>query len=383
MAAYILLFSSLYALNSCHRKDVPVGVPESNSIELSASADSQSKAIISGVGDLAGDGFVVWASWEKDPLDEAIFTNDYASGATDLVFGANGTKVYATDGNGDGLFTPVQQILDTWYYTPKRYWQRGTYTFAAALPASFFNASHAMTDAEDTGKVITGVFADNTLTLDFGRTENGVAQGLDLATHQIDLMIACRHVDNTAEDASSVQLDFQKHQFSQIVIEAASVDEIAGVIVDEVSFYGNSRFTSGPMSISFDEDGNVTSDYALTNTSDSATPYKVMTDIGQTLPKAVNNGGENWQYTYSPIVNGLIVFPETCQMSMTVKYRTFIHDETVTSQQIEGTVTTSSPITWEAGMKYVYRLQISQHRVDIESAGVLEWNEKSIDHTFS
>ena len=95
--------------------------------------------MIDSLDDLTGDGFVTWANWTKDPEDESIFTNDYGSGVTNLVFGEHGTKVYATDGDGDRLFTPVQQILDTWYYTPKRYWQRGTYTFAAALPATAFN----------------------------------------------------------------------------------------------------------------------------------------------------------------------------------------------------------------------------------------------------
>ena len=79
----------------------------------------------------------------------------YSSGHTDLVFNRYGTKVYATDGNSSGTFDPGSETQDTWYYTPPRYWHRGTYTFAAALPASIFNASHAKTPEENIGNLAT------------------------------------------------------------------------------------------------------------------------------------------------------------------------------------------------------------------------------------
>jgi hypothetical protein len=67
-------------------------------------------------------------------------------------------------------------------------------------------------------------------------------------------------------------------------------------------------------------------------------------------------------------------------MTIVVRYRTYMGDNTVTSEQIEGTVTTSD--TWLEGKKHLYKLQISSQRVDIISTGVLEWEQKDITHTF-
>ena len=345
-----------------------------------------SRSVINDLNDLTGDGFVTWANWTKDPEDESIFTNDYGSGATNLVFGEHGTKVYATDGDGDGLFTPMQQILDTWYYTPKRYWQRGTYTFAAALPATAFNASCVKEDSDATGTAnITGTLGlDNTLTLTFGQDENERPLGFDLAANQIDLMVAFSDVDNRKEDANVAKLDFRKHHFAQIVIEAASIDENADIIVDEVVFYGNHKATTGPMTFTNEEDG-VTATYEI----DAATatgpenPYMVISAINQELPHAVKKADGTWDHTYKPIVTGLLVFPEKRKMSIVVKYRTYMENNTVTSAQIEASVTTLDPVEWYEGKKHLYKLQISGHRVDIISSGVLEWEQKDITHTFS
>ena len=344
-----------------------------------------SRSVINDLNDLTGDGFVTWANWTKDPEDESIFTNDYSSGVTNLVFGEHGTKVYATDGNGDGLFTPLKQILDTWYYTPKRYWQRGTYTFAAALPATAFNASCVKEESDATGTAnITGTLGlDNTLTLTFGQDENERPLGFDLAANQIDLMVAFSDVDNRKEGANVAELDFRKHHFAQIVIEAASIDENADIIVDEVVFYGNHKATTGPMTFTNEEDG-VTATYEIdaATATDSENPYMVISDINQELPHAVKKDDGTWKHTYKPIVTGLLVFPEKRVMSIVVRYRTFMGDNTVTSQPIEASVTTTEPVTWLEGKKHLYKLQISRHRVDITSTGVLEWEQKDITHTF-
>ena len=352
---------------------------------MSAFADSQShsRGVINGLNDLMNDGFVTWANWTKDPEDNAIFTNDYSSGATNLVFGEHGTKVYATDGDGDGLFTPVQQIQDTWYYTPKRYWHRGTYTFVAALPASAFNASYANAEADATGTAdITGTLGlDNTLTMTFGQDENENPLGFDLSANQIDLMVAFSDVDNCDENASVAQLNFMNHHFAQIVIEAASVDENADIIVDEVVFFGNHKATTGPITFTKEEEGVIAS-YEI----DSATathednPYMVINSINQELPHAVKKADESWEHTYNPIVTGLLVFPEESMMTIVVRYRAYMGKNNVTSEQIEGTVTTSD--TWLEGKKHLYKLQISSQRVGIISKGVLGWEQKDITHTF-
>ena len=384
-----LMLGLTLVMASCQREENPSGATvKETPIELSPCTEwsDLSRSVIDGLEDLVGDGFVTWANWTKDPDDSSIFTNDYSSGATNLVFGEHGTKVYATDGDADGLFTPVQQPLDTWYYTPKRYWHRGTYTFAAALPASVFNASYANTEADATGTAdITGTLGlDNTLTLTFGQDENETPLGFDLSANQIDLMVAFCDVDNRLEDASVAQLDFYKHHFAQIVIEAACVDENADIIVDEVVFYGNHKATTGPITFTKEEEGVIASyeiDSATATNEDN--PYIVINSINQELPHAVKKADGSWEHTYNPIVTGLLVFPEESMMTIVVRYRTYMGDNTVTSDQIEGTVTTSAPVTWFEGMKHLYKLQISRHRVDIISTGVMEWDEEDIKHTFS
>ena len=383
------IFLTIALLISGCGKHSPQGVTAVQTpIELSPSGEwsDLSRSVINDLNDLTGDGFVAWANWTKDPEDESIFTNDYGSGVTNLVFGEHGTKVYATDGDGDRLFTPVQQILDTWYYTPKRYWQRGTYTFAAALPATAFNASCVKEESDATGTAnITGTLGlDNTLTLTFGQDENERPLGFDLAANQIDLMVAFSDVDNRKEDANVAELDFRKHHFAQIVIEAASIDENADIIVDEVVFYGNHKATTGPMTFTNEEDG-VTATYEIDAETATApeNPYMVISDINQELPHAVKKADDTWEHNYNPIVTGLLVFPEESVMSIVVRYRTFMGDNTVTSQQIEASVTTTEPVTWLEGKKHLYKLQISRYRVDITSTGVLEWDEKEITHTFS
>ena len=384
-----LMLGLTLVMASCQREENPSGaIVKETPIELSPCTEwsDLSRSVIDGLEDLVGDGFVAWANWTKDPDDSSIFTNDYSSGATNLVFGEHGTKVYATDGDADGLFTPVQQPLDTWYYTPKRYWHRGTYTFAAALPASVFNASCVNAEADATGTAnITGTLGlDNTLTLTFGQDENETPLGFDLSANQIDLMVAFCDVDNRLEDASVAQLNFTNHHFAQIVIEAACVDENADIIVDEVVFYGNHKATTGPITFTKEEEGVIASyeiDSATATNEDN--PYIVINSINQELPHAVKKADGSWEHTYNPIVTGLLVFPEESMMTIVVRYRTYMSDNTVTSDQIEGTVTTSAPITWLEGKKHLYKLQISRHRVDIISTGVMEWDEEDITHTFS
>lgn len=362
MAAYILLFSSLYALNSCHRKDDPVGVPESNSIELSASADSQSKAIISGVGDLAGDGFVVWASWEKDPLDEAIFTNDYASGATDLVFGANGTKVYATDGNGDGYFTPHMTANDTWTYTPKRYWQRGTYTFAAALPATAFNASCVKEESDATGTAsITGVISNDgsdILTLSSG-SEGFILGGLSVSgikpdnDAQLDLMYAFSSVDNKDESANVVSLYFT-HAFAQIGIKLTS-DTDKPLHIKNIKIYGIHKYAENPLLLMDDTEQNTISLRSRLADAGKSTLDNCFAEF----IRPEGEDGDMWDIVSGDIANAvqlvkeLIVFPEVLSTENPLKIRITYNDGALTDKHLDATVSSGS---WEAGKVYTYTL---------------------------
>ena len=379
---------------SCQSKVVHTGVPAIGApIELSAAEDSEglSRGVISNVSDLLNDGFAVWSLWAQDPDDSDVFTNDYSSGATNLVFGINGTAVYAIDTNEDGSFTPSLLTQDTWYYTPKRYWYRGTYKFVAALPASAFNTSYAMSnDENDYTGIVTGVLGmDGVLTLDFGEDENENPRGFDLSANQVDLMFAVADVDNCDENAAEivdgVSLYFDEHSFTQIVIEAASIDENVDIIVDKLTFSGNHASTAGPIAVSFGEEG-VILDYTIDQNSstDSDNPFQVIDNIDVRLPKAAIDSDGNWQLSYDTIASGLLVFPEESFMTLEIEYRASLPSTSdVTSETITGTVTTSAPVTWLKGRKYVYKLQISQHRVDILGSSVMDWNEKRVDHTFN
>jgi hypothetical protein len=151
-----------------------------------------------------------------------------------------------------------------------------------------------------------------------------------------------------------------------------------------VVFYGNHKATTGPITFTKEEEGVIASyeiDSATATNEDN--PYMVINSINQELPHAVKKTDDTWEFTYNPIVTGLLVFPEESVMSIVVRYRTFMGDNTVTSQQIEASVTTPTPVTWLEGKKHLYKLQISRYRVDITSTGVLEWDEKDITHTFS
>lgn len=218
--------------------------------------------------------------------------------------------------------------------------------------------------------------------MDFGKDAGNNVLGLDLSSEQVDLMVTFSDVDNRDEAATYASLHFQQHQFSQVVIEAGSNDENADLIVDEVTFWGNHKTTAGPMTITFGDDA-VTSEYEVASLSTSSSPYQVISDIGVQLPNAVMDAAGNWVYTYNPIVSGLIVFPEECPMSIKVKYRVYMDDPAVASQQYEATVSTPIPVTWEANKKYVYKLLISNHRVDIVSSGIMDWNQVDINHDFS
>ena len=388
-----LMLGLTLVMASCQREENPSGATvKETPIELSPCTEwsDLSRSVIDGLEDLVGDGFVAWANWTKDPEDNAIFTNDYSSGATNLVFGEHGTKVYATDGDGDSNFTPDQQPLDTWYYTPKRYWHRGTYTFAAALPASVFNASCVNAEADATGTAnITGTLGlDNTLTLTFGQDENETPLGFDLSANQIDLMFAVTDVDNCDENASEVSegvsLQFEEHSFAQIVIEAASIDENVDIIVDKVTFSGNHKSTTGPINVSLGDEG-VVLDYTIdpNSSTDSDAPYQVIDNIGVRASKLTTDADGNWKFDYKTIVSGLLVFPEESTMTLDIEYRASFPDSPdITSDTITGTVTTSVPVIWQKGRKYLYKLQISQDRVDIASSGVMDWNSKDITHTF-
>ena len=345
------------------------------------------KGVIEDVSDLEGDGFIVWATWTKDKDDNSIFTNNYADGFYENVFGDGGTKVIRTQG--------------VWKYSPPKYWHRGIYTFAAVLPASTFNATYSdYTPAEltnpygtYTGGVVTN--EDNTLsynpsviTLHLGE------EGYDLSAEQDDIMVAYYNVDNRSENApqttNGVSLNF-KHQMSQIAIEAANIDENIDITILQIEVSGNHRSIVGDLVFTPSEN-NVTANYELNDSTSLEAPYQIIN-----TPSDPNNSKYDWVMTkkvsdaeleYDTIVPSLLVFPEECYLSFKVIYTASIPSiHGTTSQPIEGTVTTSRAVKWRPGVKYAYRLQISGQRVDIVSSSIKEWEweweDKDIEHEFN
>lgn len=377
IVSYILLLAGMCALTSCHRDEEPVYSPKGTAIDFDASADgsNSTKAPIDKVADLQGDGFVVWASWTKDPDDNAIFTNNYTDGFTNDVFGVNGTKVYATD------------VVNSWYYTPKRFWNRGTYVFAAALPASVFNASHARTTAETTGKVITASIADNTaeslesLSMTFAGSGfalggfKNVAGTKLAADAQSDLMYAFATVDNKDENAGTVSLNFT-HACSLLGIRLTS-DSNKTLKVKSVRIFGIHKSALGLFQVTpvnaDDPEASKAANTArlrllLKNASTEGSYYAEFTRPAGTGEDALKwdvAGGTDAQPVQ--LVEELIVFPEVldnCPLKIKVTYE----DGSGVDKYLNATVSSGS---WEAGKGYVYTL--SADSMEIGEPEVTDW----------
>lgn len=360
-----LLLGLSFVMASCQREDNPSeGTVNATPIELSPSGEwsDLSRSVINDLNDLTGDGFVTWANWTKDPEDESIFTNDYGSGATNLVFGEHGTKVYATDGDGDGHFTPVQQILDTWYYTPKRYWQRGTYTFAAALPATAFNASCVKEESDATGTAnITGVISNDgsdILTLSKG-SEGFILGGLSVSgikpddDAQLDLMYAFSSVDNKDESANVVSLYFT-HAFAQIGIKLTS-DTDKELHVKNIKIYGIHKYAESPLLLMNDKEQNTISLRSRLADAGKSTLDNCFAEF----IRPEGEDGEMWDIVSGEIANAvqlvkeLIVFPEVLSTENPLKIRITYNDGALTDKHLDATVSSGS---WEAGKVYTYTL---------------------------
>lgn len=364
-AAYVILTGFICALASCDRKDGPVHVPATETpIELSASTqDGFTKGAVSGVGDLTGDGFVVWAQWNKDPEDQAQFTGEYANGSTDIVFGLHGTKVY----------------YPGWYYTPKRFWQRGTYVFAAALPASVFNASHAKADSELTGKNITAsIDVDPTediesLNLRFTGTGfmlggfGSVSGTSPQPATQPDLMYAFASVDNKLENAGKVSFNFS-HTCSLLGIKLTSDTEKV-LKVKSVKIYGIHKSAAGLFEVTRVAEDNTDRLRALLNNptaeNDSFAEFIRPDGTGEDALKWNVTGGVDAEPVQ--LVKDLIVFPEdltNCPLMLKVAYE----DGSGTDKYLNTSVSSGS---WDAGKVYVYTLSVDS--MEVGEPEVTDW----------
>lgn len=314
-AAYLLLLGVLYALTSCQRKNDPVPKPvQQRPIELSAATEwPDSKGIIDNVTDLAGDGIVVWAAWSQD-LGGGITKND------SNVFGENGTKVY----------------FPNWTYRPTCYWTASTYNFAAALPASVFNATHGHDGNPETDRLVTGTFDGNDLSLIF--------DNFDLSGSQTDLIYTFQTVDNTGSQNPIVSLNFQERLCTQLRIEMTS--EIADdktFSVNEVSVYGLHKSLDGEIHI--DSEG-LKEEYLrirLSDRSDYDSPYTIVTKPAE-ADWTISSGRT------TELINELIVFPEAFSETSPM-YIKIVYDD---NHELIYTLNNGE---WEAGRIYTYLLK--------------------------
>ncbi len=234
---------------------------------------------------------------------------------------------------------------DAWTYSPLRYWQPGSYEFAAVMPLMGY---------------IPSFNASNQLTLNF-------ANGFNLASSQTDLMVAFdSRTVQSASAAEPVNFSFE-HQLALVTIEGASKDpNTNGIKVTGIKVFGNSAKTSGNMTFA-NSQGTVSATYTLTGATTSSSPYKTFLAADEAGPQTTDDWtlvapAADGTPVYDVLIPELIVFPETCEFTIVVNYTEGGNPKTMT-----GTLSA----TWEAGKKYTYRFHLAS---DISfSVEVAKW----------
>ena len=320
--------TTLLILTGCQDKpslDPVPGPSETYPIQfgISADLDVESKAVIDN-NNVTGFSFFALGNLTVDGEQQAN------------LFGENGAHV------------SYDTATESWTYSPVRFWQPGSYEFAAVMP---FIAGCTPSFS-----------ASSQLTLDFG------TNGFNLASSQKDLMVAFHSKPNQIpSSATPVDFDFD-HQLSLITIEGASKNQkTTGINVTDIKVYGNSARTVGNM-VFTNNKGTVTSQYTLMGTTTLDSPYMTF----RAMDEAGTETEYDWKLTqpsadgtpvYDVLIPELIVFPETCEFTIVVNY---------TEDGNRKTMTGSLPATWEAGKKYTYRFHLASDisfSVDVEKWG--------------
>jgi hypothetical protein len=387
VSAILAVLAVTISLNSCERIDVPArGQGTGRFISFTAVEDSVwpdvTKGAISGVGDLLGDGFSVWASWTKDPLDRVVYGEEYyLNGVNGAVFGESGTIVTAADTDGDGEFV---QVKDEWTYSPQQEWYRGYYSFAAVIPASAFKNNGGVTGAHYPHSAasvtlaysddkVTGVTYNNRLTLDFpddlfvlgGHSVIGTRLPLQ---SQPDLMYAFAEVDNTANEAENVKLQFT-HTCAKLSILLSVNDPTKTMSVQKITIYGLLNAIPTPLEFTHTRTAGQTEDDSnfsamLAAAADDPEEYRSTLDnpfAVFTRPEGEGDDAFRWDIKGSDpenpvavrLVEDLLVFPGHLSASNQLK----IKIDYKNGDDLLTTFVKISQGEWKPGQSYAYSFQ--------------------------
>ena len=258
------------------------------------------KAAISEIGDLYGDGFSVWGNWADDTYE----VKD--------IFGSSGVIVSATYKDNDNDFEPgVAGSSDSWEYEDKKGGNVGHHSFAAVLPSSAnIPGTLSSTFSKTTNEGIQYLTYKNTLTLNLG-------SGFDLSENQTDVMCAFQNVDNSNSDASIVQLDF-RHLFSTIDVKLNINIPFAsqGIAVTNVKLYGIHKSIKGTLQIqnevTYNSENIKTSEALISSIADCFDASNISTAADPYYEQSYTAGeGFNYESVSIMVVDDLLVYPET------------------------------------------------------------------------
>lgn len=341
---YLLLAGAMCAFASCQREDLP-SEQEGKAIELSATSDwpKFSKAPITDKDDLKGDGFVVWGCREND----------------NAVFAQYGTKVSAVANAGGNV--------DSWEYSPVRYWFSGHYMFAALLPANAIALSAGGSGilAEREGSISVsngGTTYTNSLRLKRALALGGkTASATELAaSDQPDLMYAFSNVDNSEHTDAAVNLNF-KHLWAQLGFKLTYYDiKKESIVINKVKVYGLGNTLAANTVITDNESSNISSiRTALASAAKSTADAPFATF---NLSVTANRGVE------VTLVDKLMVFPvNLSDMPVTVEISFKYGNNDMT---MKGTINAGE---WVSGKRYVYPLEVGANSINFDEPTVTQW----------
>ena len=344
---YILILLTLcVAVISCERDEVNRYPIEGTGKMIKFSVESEwptiSKAAVNGIDEMVNSMFKVWGTWYQDPSDI------YYSEQSAHVFAQNGTYVQIIS-SGDGVYEGECKSEAEWY--------AGYYNFAALFPM-MFSATHDTEFEKSKVGDATKLEYTNKLNIVFPNIgQNGIYH---LGTNQGDLMYAFSNVDNSAETASTVNLNFE-HLFSLLTINIAANNATNLPQKVDITIYGIHKSITSPVTITQTE---VITNYGTPDQQRTVTTTNNLKDLlkdgALTDETSYYKKGSftNINYGAADIITPVsqwLVFPENLEETpLKIKVDLKYNDGDVTKTMI-ATVNTGE---WESGKSYAYTLLI-------------------------